>query len=632
MVLRGRETLLETARTMIMDGPDPDRPPPVLVLTGPGGSGKTALLQEISAQLHDQPHVLLDVTKLADTDSAAPILDLLTTMVFGLVRRDERRWRFSRFMAGRLVTTMTLDHANVARANDQVYAELTRVKDPAALSESIAKIFDLIPVPNLGIPQELLKQTIPLVISSLTKRSRLGRRITLLAGQEWYGHQDKGRRLEPIGELVALNLMFRFGGEEGRDQVVRTLMAAFLADVRKAAVRSRTFDPVLLLDNADNEPAVRFLRALAAIRSAPGADPDHLTVIATSGGELPAQLGIPDIAVVDQVPIDLWQPAALRDLTEAETSLLASDLLIPAESRHRVVRVVRGLTHGHPGGTAVLLRAALAAGPDHAPPTELLAREVETSSHGVEPAGQQVLKMFLQDLKNPLRADLVTCAAARTMDEAESLAARSDLLTTTVADRVEVLSRFYWAPRESGGPLVMHPLLRRLLLEELGNRPASDKACWHTVFGWLAANDSDLAGRMHHEFALGRADRALEVGERLADRVAKQDGRRWLAMVRSVVTTPVPAVLTGDPVLAVRAAVANLPEQGPTPIASVTKLIVAWRAVEDPMVITGRADLHAIVAGELLTLAQKARNGFAEFVDEATRHQQLTRLWRGLEL
>ena len=72
----------------------------------------------------------------------------------------------------------------------------------------------------------------------------------------------------------------------------------------------------------------------------------------------------------------------------------------------------------------------------------------------------------------------------------------------------------------------------------------------------------------------------------------------------------------------------NLPEL----TASVARLITAWLAVEDPLVHAGRADLHAIVATELISsIARKAVNAFAEVVSEGERHRELMALWQRLE-
>lgn len=657
MVIRGRDPVLEMLRDLIVHRSAVLRSagrntgtwrPRVPILVGPGGSGRTALLTEIADRLYDQPYVMLDAAQMVDPGVRASIPDLLTTVVFELVRHGGRRWSFSRYIVGRLVTEMDLDGTDVARARSQVCAELARVKNPEALGRRLAGLVKLLPsIGSPAIPDGAVEQTIPLIISGLTQW-RMGRVVALRAGQDWYGHRDKGWNRDPVAELVALNRMAKRGNEDAQVEVVQVLMAAFLADVRsEAAWRGRALDPVLLLDNADSGPAVDFLCALDAVRTAPGADLSsaHFTVIATSNGALLAHLGVTD----DEQPLDdvgieelragrvdapgPWLPVALRDLTGPEIGLMASDIQLPAASRHCVVRAVLGLTHGHPGGSQLLLQAAAAADPDSMNLQALLRACVPDRSGSI-PVGERILNSILRPLPEPLRGDLITCAAARTQDEAELLA-RSGLLTTAVPDRVAVLSRAYWSPRDPDGKLVMHPLLRRLLLQKLAARDREGPRGWATVFGWLAANVSradDDSGWLHHALALGDVEC---VAEKLADLLVTHGGESWLRLVRSLVTTAVPTFLTDSPVHTVRQVVADALAQRAEAVdhhdrvATVAKLLTAWQAVGDPLVTVERADLHAMVATGLDAVAELACNGFAVLVGEAERHRQLARLWQG---
>jgi hypothetical protein len=657
MVIRGRDPVLEMLRDLIMHrsvvpkhaGRNADTWRPLVpILVGPGGSGRTALLAELADQLHDQPHVMLDTAQMVSPGVWASIPDLLTTMVFTLVRQGGRRWSFSRYIVGRLVTEMDLDGVDTARARAQLCAELARVKDPEALGQRLASLVRLLPlVGGPAIPDEAVEQTIPLITRGLTQL-RMGRVVTLRAGQNWYGHRDKRWKRDPVAELVALNWMQKRGNEDAQAEVVQVLMAAFLADVRSEAARwGRALGPVLLLDNADSGPAVEFLCALEAVRTAPGADlsSDHLTVIATSNGALLAHLGITD----DEQPLDderidglragrldapgPWLPVALRDLTPSEVGLMASDIQLPTASRHCVVRAVLGLTHGHPKASQLLLQAAAAAGSDRMNLQALLRARVPDRP-GRTPVGERILSSMLGPLPEPLRGDLITCAAARTQEEAELLA-RSGLLTTAVRDRVAVLSRAYWSSHDDDGRPIMHPLLRRLLLRELAARDREGPRGWATVFGWLVANvprTDDDSGRLHYALALGDVGC---VAVTLADLLATRGGDAWVRLVRSLVTTAVPTFLTDGPVHTVRQVVADaLAQQAeavdrPDWVATVATLLTAWQAVSDPLVTVERADLHAMVATGLDTVAELACNGFAVLVAEADVHRQLTRLWQG---
>lgn len=662
MVIRGRDPVLEMLRDLIVHrsvvsrgagrNADPWRPL-VPILVGPGGSGRTALLTEIGDRLNDQPYIVVDAARMADSGVGTSIPDLLTTMVFELVRQGGRRWRFSRYLVGRLVTELNLDGNDVVRARSQVCAELARVKDPETLGRRLAGLVSLLPAfGSPAIPQRAVEQTIPLIISGLT-HWRMGRVVTLRAGQDWYGHRDKRVNREPVAELVALNRMAQRGNEDAQAEVVQVLLSAFLADVRSESTRpGRVLDPVLLLDNADSEPAVEFLSTLNAVRTAPGAGPapDHLTVIATGNGALLARLGIPeDDQPLDDTGIDElrtgrtdppgpWLPVALRDLTGPEIGLMAGDVQLPAASRHCVVRAVLGLTHGHPGASQALLRAAASAGADNMNLQALLRSPVSGSSNDLT-LGRQILDSMLRALPDPQRGDLITCAAARTQEEAELLA-RSGLLTTAVPDRIAVLSRAYWSCRDDDSGFVMHPLLRRLLLRELAARNRESPRRWAAVFGWLVENGSraeDDSGWLHHTLALGDVPR---VARTLAGRLSTHGGEAWLRLVRVLVTTSVPTFLTGGPVDTVLQVVANTgpanavtpgpePVDRHDPVVIVATLITAWQAADDPLVTVEKADLHTMVATGLDAVAELASSGFAVLVGEADRHRQLARLWRG---
>ncbi|MFE9748401.1 hypothetical protein ACFYOT_26140 [Saccharothrix saharensis] len=639
-VLHGRDAILEIATNLIVRGSPVSgdarraerRIPPALVLVGPGGSGKSAVLAELDGRLGDQPHVLVDAAR-TGRDGTSPVLDLLTAVMFELARHDARRFRFSRFLVGRLITEVDLDDGNVDRAHRQAEAELRRV-DPATISGRVAAMITLLP-DQTGMPDaaDAVQQFLPPLIEGLT-RTRWGRRAALLSGHEWYGHRDRDRRRDAVAELVALNRLRRLGGDEGQAEVDRTLMEAFLADVRHA-VRRGTVDPVLLLDNADHESGVEFLRALADIRYAPATDypHDHLTVIAGGNGTLVESLEI----AKDEVPVDdptvvervrtgrldvkgPWLALPLRDLTEPEMLPLAEEIGIEAQHRHRVVRVLRDLTRGHPGGTAQLMRAAALVGADTACPEDMLAQEVpappsrDRNAARAKPAAEVVLDMFLADLPATLRYDLTTCAAARDHDEAAVIAG-SPMTGTAFHDQQPLLSAAHWSPREPGGEPVMHPLLRLLLLRELAKRPASAKTSWRSVFGLLAENAEHEDDRLHHLFARGDTD---VVVQRLVDLLRERGGRQWLALVRSLATCPAHPDLAG----------ARVERTGDGPVDAVTAVLTAWRAGADPLEVGRRADLHGVVYTEMPVLAREARGDHGEFVSVAAEHLELAKRWR----
>ena len=638
-MLHGRDAILEIATNLIVRGSPVSgaeqraerRIPPVLLLVGPGGSGKTAVLAELDERLGDQPHVRLDAAR-PSREGSSPVLDLLTALMFQLARHHPRRFRFSRFLVGRLITEMVLDDGNVIEARRQVEGALSRF-DAATLGGRIAAMVALLPE-QTGIPAaaDAVHQVLPPIIDELT-RTRWGRRVALLSGHEWYGHRDRNRSSESVAELVELNQLRRHGGEEGQAEVDRTLMAAFLADVRHARRRG-TVDPVLLLDNADHDSGLEFLRALEAIRFAPAADyeHDHLTVIATGNGTLLESLEIvndevpvADPTVVERVRtgrLDVkgpWLSLPLRDLTEPEMLPLAGELGVEARHRHRVVRMLRDLTRGHPGGTALLMKAAVLLGAGTACPEDMLARQLPAPpSHDrgaprTKPAADLILDMFLATLPPSLRNDLITCAAARDHGEAAVISG-SPMVGTAFHDQQPLLSASYWTPREPGGAPVMHPLLRLLLLRELAKRPASAKTSWRSVFGLLVDEAENEDDRLHHQFARGDTD---AVAERLVALLRERSGRQWLALVRSLATCPAhPDAARTEP-----------ERTGDVLVDAVTAVLAAWRASADPVEVGRRADRHGVVYTQMPLLAREARGDQGEFVSVAAHHQDMAKRW-----
>jgi hypothetical protein len=165
----------------------------------------------------------------------------------------------------------------------------------------------------------------------------------------------------------------------------------------------------------------------------------------------------------------------------------------------------------------------------------------------------------------------------------------------------------------------MHPLLRKLLLRELADRPGDHRASWPKVFDWLVANASDEPASLSHRLSRGDTD---EVARRMLMRLDDTDGGTWLTEVRALVTAP--AVPIGW-----LTAIERLSERlSPGPAAAVGRLIVAWQGVHDACAVVERADLHSIVAIELQSIAAKAHGGFARLVQESGEHQQATTKWQ----
>ncbi|MBM7776144.1 hypothetical protein JOD54_006348 [Actinokineospora baliensis] len=610
MALVGRADLLDRVVRLVVDGRLPDDPDPgqrpALLLVGPGGSGRTAVLAEVAARLGEEPHVRRDVHELKPE---AGVLDLLSALVvdFG---RLATRWSFSRFVVGRLVTTMALPANDLRAQADKVRRELARVKNTTELTQQLDALLSE-PLRALGLPTIALQPMARVLLAGLSS-GRFGGRLTLRAGQHWYGHQDRGLRNDPVMELVSLNDQWRYAGDAGRDRVVEVLFEAFLADVRATTRRGSSLDPVLLLDNADREPALEFLRLYRQERP----EPTRLTVVATGRAAGAAGVTLP-----------------LRDLTDTEMFDLTSALKVPADQRDRLVQVLRPLTRGHPGATTALARAALAAAPNDACPGQLLSRLV-VDDRAPRQAPRPVVELIEGMLLPPPGTssdNLAVLSAARDWAEAEVLASSESVLVSgTHEEKLALIAALFEVG--TGDRRTMHPLTRALLHRRLAALPPGHFRSWNAVHRYLAQADPGPAGSpprvraLPHLLSVGEV---REVAVKVTEALTSTDGAEWLEHVRDLATAPAPPAADCAPVWSERLAAAKETLADLDPVtAGVGTLVLAWQGVNDPFAVTERADLHAIVAAELLAVLKHSAGGYAELVEESKAHQDAVRAWR----
>ncbi|GAA3059158.1 hypothetical protein [Actinokineospora globicatena] len=591
--MRGRDGLLEIASTLIVQGGrGAVGKPPTLVLAGVGGSGRTAVLAEVARKLGDQPHVLVDRAELVRVGQRPTVVDLLATVVLKLVRQDSRRWRFPRFTLGKVISELPLPGDG---AEDQVKRGLAG--DAAGFAKQIRD--------SMGRLPDDVTAAVDALVQGLSGRG------TRKAASEWYGHRDSGHAGDWAGELVALNQLRRYGGKMGVAEFHRVLVAAFLADTRDAA-SAKTVDPVVLLDNADNDVAVEFLLALRDARFAAGPRraADRCVVVAAGGPALPARLDAVETPEAEAAELvrtggaGPWLAVPLRDLTELEVLALAGDLGVPVVHRHRVVRLVYDVTRGHPGGTHLLTLAANHLDPATACPESMLTAVLPPS---VKSVADRVVDQFLDGVPRSIGADLVTLSAARDLTEAGTILG-TPAIKTPFVEQEPLGSVAFWAKRDTGK--VMHPLLRMLLLRQLAARTA--EPTWETVFGLLADDETDNAN-LYPLFALG--DVGL-VASQLQALLTRRRGRDWLRLVAALAQCPAPPSVRVEK---------SYPDEVTAVIATV---LTAWRASADPCLVAGRADAHGEVTTGIPALAAAAGTDHGEFVSVAAHHRDQAELWR----
>ncbi|WP_157767543.1 ATP-binding protein [Actinosynnema pretiosum] len=594
-------------------GAPTSRRTPVLILTGPRGCGKTALLDELAHRMTDLvPHARVDCAKL---DPDAP-WEVLTYLAFELNRTAAgyRAIPFPRFFTARAVVAASFRGGDAKNPADQrarvrevleQYRSVDRLKD--FLANRAAEVSELLPVVG-GLPgvAGAVRYAPALVLRGLVSRP-LGRRALLGSGVDWFGSGDRA-----YAELARVHRLTRPDADpEEKREAAEWMWRAFLADLRAAFgsgaafgrgadARSWSLDCALLLDDLDCEAGRALYSALVAAR---GSDADPLLVVATGGAELVEDVAGEDAAVAaeDGGPEE-WiargapdaHPVALRDLTADEVTELIADRA-PAwpGSRRVIASAVHRFTAGHPAATALLVTAIADTGPAATTLAAVLGRRWRPAAD--EPdrtrttVAQRLVREFTTDRDDlPL---LELCAAARDAEQAVRLADSG--LAPTPPGRDPVPDRLR-APGPDGRPVLL-PALRHALLLRL----AADPERWRAAHTWLRDN-GDPDDRLHHALALRDVPAVVDRLTALAD-----DPERWLAALRAATTAPndlpdalvVPARLLAE---------LGLPHRGGAR-ATTARLVVALWLAEDPLSRGDRADLLTGAAADLDELRREQR-------------------------
>jgi len=654
--ISGRVAAINVVRALMKrpasgGGPPQSQDRPVLVFEGARGSGKTALLDELTALL-DQgvPYTRIDLEK---DPQPASVPDVLSALAFELGRTCPLygNLQFPRFVIGRLVLRAKLDLDTHPRARRQVTGLLEEDRNVAKLREILLNTANglvedvrqqtALPVKWLGpIAGHLGESALNRLLSSAR-----GQRIVLGSFHGWYGSRGLGLANDAIDVLVDLN---RWGrnpeDEDNRQRIEELLWDAFLTDLREEFRCSKhakklTLNCVALLDNVDTEIGQRFLYGLVRTRSKRAAGgrlaPDPLTVLATSRGAALADL--PTAGIVDLSSVNLdhhaiggseagtrfwWARYRLADLTEDETAGMVSALALREGNTERLTRMVHELSGGHPASTRLLVDA-VAESPDH---RDDLAAVLGQPEPGGGPNRLRVEKRIRQrllvGLSDDVFEDLVTCAAARDRTDALRLAQDSQLLAGG-PNSYPVIKEVLWPEAGGAGPVV----LRRLLLRLLSRRTAGDPPDWPRVFSWLRAHGGQETGELY--YALAGHDLAF-VTDRLRERLPHDGPARWLEVLAEVTSAPrrqlaggteVPAPF--DQMLALLGEITP-PGQRAEPL---SRVIAARWIVDDPFTDSRRASLHRQLHADLLHLAASSSGDTDPLLRAAAQHGKQAGLW-----
>ncbi|GAB0108436.1 hypothetical protein JMUB6875_74520 [Nocardia sp. JMUB6875] len=538
---------------------------PVLVLEGCGGSGRTAVLDEVQRKWHRHtPMVLVRPLELPENE-AHPSRPILAAIMLGLsLGVDGFRVSFPRVVVALIAIRENFAEVPEHRRVQHLHEKLNEYANRDNL---IGLIGDLIRaaggmaagsgIPGMHVLVPVATQRLSALVVDRLRQGRFVARITWGPAVEWFGHEDRNLHGSGDETLVNLSLRARNSNPETRQGVDDVLTRALLADLRHSAakVHARTSNAVVLLDDGDAEAAVAFtgslLRARTVLAAVREVQPDPLTVITTSSGVLATEVGwhLPEPAMLTDPPrsspltppVPLWARLRLADFTDLEVSTLAM-AADPIEGG-RISAAVHRLTKGHPAATVLLLEK-FAAATDSARSREtglmlgdLLRAPGPEARHTVE---RYLLRVFARGLsrhrlvvENVLEA-LITVSAARTKREA--VAALGPILPPGAENDTALFeSGPLW--RSDGTEERLPPLLRLLGLRALAARtdPATG---WDRVFRLLVnAADGDDAGKLLYTRLLHGISAVITP---LADDLPRLPARDWLARFDVTISVPDP--------------------------------------------------------------------------------------------
>lgn len=607
-----------------------NRPSPILILEGPPGSGKTAVLDSITRDLMlTVPFARFDFT----TDPAPPtdpdkpkktfwqeIDDALTAIVWELSqwRPIYGSLRFPRFAIAQLVRRLDLDpNQPIKVLQQEVITALERHRRVdrlrQVLQDAATQALGRAPGPLGWSLKTLGRYVVQLAFDWLVSRTT-GRRVLLGRCQHWYGTRGQGNDLDV---LVNLNRWTRKNANPTfRAQATQLMFAAFFADLRDDFQRGRrsgewSFNSVLFLENVASEWGSAFLAELGTARAQHRRqetdDADPLTVVATSRTRV---TGTQVVRIL------------LRPLDLPTVSAMVNARSWAGGDPRRLAARIHAFTGGHPEAVDLLLEAAVGHGVADVELNDLLARRADGTARGLPPDRAEVLlQRLLPAVLDDEIEDLVTLSAARDRDQVVRLARRTKLLLSDLRNP-SALGPDLWVADNAGGPL-----LRRLLLRRLAAREPDHPADWLTVHGALRrfcrdATPRDTVGELYHALAVG--DLQFVMTE-LAERTGNTATNKWLELLKSVTTAPRrrddrPPDEQVDEFVRMMTA----PSEKAAALAGVVAGL--WVA-NDPATPGNRNRLHKLIAKKYDGMADLAKNP-AVIEDEADTHREVAEQWR----
>jgi ABC-type branched-subunit amino acid transport system substrate-binding protein len=569
------------------------QPLPIVVALGPGGSGKTALLDHVKHRYGEAPVARVDVNR-AGSHSVKDILDVVVGQLRAYSHPHFGRMRLPRYELVRLAMTTAVEPDEQTqphrRARELVAQRMTSL---LAITDATATAVEAIP-PAQGwarLLRPLLRRLLVLAVVAPAPLRFLFAGPSFARALRWYD-REAGRvlcdgRREGVDSAVTKTWQVVLAGERWElRQLDRLLVDAFLADISSAYRfrRHRRMNCVLLLDGADLLAGVdTFLPPRRP--GADGDDDDFLTVLA--GAKL-ANPHVPLLVVAtkqagpglqEAAPAlghDAWRErferAAGEDGHHAAAFLTVR--LAPFRIEHTrqflaewnrsrdstveteaLIDELQEVTHGHP--LAVRLAVQLA---EHTFQRDQVVPSVrslfderlpldETAAPQDVTVREYLLQRFLQrfpgaDEKMTERAlarDVFRrLAAPRRLDAATlKLFVPAEWSAESMRSLLGELSFVDRVVEDGTEHFVLHPLLRDLLALQLREVPESDEFSHVRVHAALRARYETLGRQrevMYHSLALGEVHHVANLLRPHVD----AGGTRWVADLVAVARAPQP--------------------------------------------------------------------------------------------
>src|SRR6266478_3719987 len=508
---------------------------PIPAYIAPGGSGKSTLIEYLRVtacclpgpqQSAALPYAHLDFTL---TGAPTDLLSILIALRNQLQQHQDRQGRhltFPRFDLGAAIAATTPPDGTLPLLNEKdlrqsITAGLPLIGPLGEMGNALVTYFPLIPPLLVGLQW----------VSKLPPLQTLLQRMEQGLGWRWYQVQSIEVGLPPQASITEVLLRLHtlsVPGTPGREVLMeRLLPAAFLADLRdaldgphEALAWSKAVTVVLFLDGFDallagkERTGIRLLELLACAAHRKQGQTDPLLLVLGSRQRL---LELTDVAqnppfedttqVVDDalvreqiharytswqqhMPVpgkrrylrlrDLLLPLWLQDFgiehTREYLARVGEQEHTPILTHEQLVQAIHHATLGHPLYTALAAAAVLAA-EDHEQPLSLaeltnapVPSEV-VGGHQDEEIGEYLLGLFLRQLPAAEQQQVIFCAVPRTLDVA-AVQVVLQCSSEQAQQRWNHFRRYTFVRLLDEQHLVLHPIVRTLLLQQLPAPPA----------------------------------------------------------------------------------------------------------------------------------------------------------------